>query len=99
VERELIDWLPRAVRRRVSLTGIAYWPDGSSATVLVSNISYDGCLLWSDHEIHNGESLELRLPGYGTINVQVRWVSGGSAGVRFLTGTSAVDDRRARIGV
>jgi hypothetical protein len=67
--------------------------------VLVSNISYQGCHLWSDHEFENGETLALTLPNYGDIDGQVRWVSGGSAGVRFLTGSSAKDDRRARIGV
>ena len=67
--------------------------------MLVTNISYQGCLMWSDHPITYGESLTLSLPGYGRIEAQVRWEAQGSAGVRFLTGSSAVDDRRARIGV
>lgn len=99
MEREQIDWLPRAVRRRANLTGMARWDDGSSATILVSNISYEGCHLWSDHEFVSGETVRLVLPRHGTIDAQVRWVSAGNAGVRFLTGGSAVDDRRARIGV
>jgi PilZ domain len=99
VEREPIDWVPRAPRRRVSLRGLARWEDGSSAPVLVSNISYRGCQLWTDHEIEYGETVTLTLPGYGRIEAHVRWVSGGAAGLRFLTKDSAVDDRRARVGV
>ncbi|HEY7005740.1 MAG TPA: PilZ domain-containing protein [Sphingomicrobium sp.] len=99
MEREPIDWLPRAARRRVSLTGFARWEDGSTATVLVSNISYEGCHLWSDHEFANGEILDLTLPRYGKIEAQIRWVTGGSAGANFLLGASVVEARRARIGV
>jgi hypothetical protein len=99
VEREPRDWSPRAGRKKVGLSGVGVWADGSSAAVLVSNISYQGCQLWSDHPIVYGESLTLTLPGYGTIDAQIRWEVDGCAGVRFLTGSSAVDDRRARIGV
>ena len=99
MEREPIDWLPRAARRRVSLTGMARWEDGSSAKVLLSNISYQGCHLWSEHQLTCGETMTLMLPRYGNMDAQIRWVVGDSAGVRFLTGASAADDRRARIGV
>ena len=99
MEREPIDWLPRAARRRVSLTGMARWGDGSSSKVLLSNLSYQGCHLWSERQLTYGETVTLMLPGYGSMDAQVRWVAGDSAGVRFLTGSSAVDDRRARIGV
>ena len=98
MDRETIDWLPRAVRQRVNLWGSAHWEDGTAARVLVSNISYEGCHLWSDHEFCMGETLHLILPNYGKINGQVRWIADGNAGIRFLIG-SAVDDRRARIGV
>ena len=99
MEREPIDWSPRPSRRRVGLTGVGYWPDGSSAPVAVCNISYQGCQLWSDHPIVQGERLTLSIPSHGTIEAQIRWTEGGAAGVRFLTGSSARDDRRARIGV
>ena len=100
MEREPIDWLPRAAtRRRVSLTGLLRWPNGRSSPVLVSNLSYHGCQFWCDRELIYGETVRLALPGYGDIDVQVRWVLDGAAGVKFLAGNSAVDDRRARIGV
>jgi hypothetical protein len=46
-----------------------------------------------------GETLVLILPGRGSIDAQVRWIADERAGVRFLTGTSPSEQRRARIGV
>jgi PilZ domain len=99
VERETIDWLPRAARKRVSLTGLAKLADERSVRVLVSDLSYQGCHVWSDHDFAAGEALTLYLPGYGEVLGQIRWQSEGRAGVRFLIGASAVDERRARLGV
>lgn len=98
MEREPADWLPRAGRRRVSLAGIGRWDDGSRARVLVSNISYEGCQIWSDHGFTCGETLELALAGQSSMKAQVRWVIEGRAGARFLIGDVA-GERRARIGV
>ena len=98
MEREPVDWLPRAVRRRTNLVGNMSWPDGTTARALVSNISYEGCQVWSDHELYQGETFSLALPGYGNIEAQIRWAAEGTAGVRFLLGAAA-DERRARIGV
>lgn len=98
MKREPADWVPRAGRRRASLTGVGRWDDGSSARILVSNISYEGCQIWSDHDFSCGETLELALAGHSNIKAQVRWTMNGRAGARFLTGNLA-DDRRARIGV
>jgi hypothetical protein len=99
VERETIDWLPRSARKRVSLIGMAKIADERSVRVLVSNLSYQGCHVWSDHDFEPGEALTLYLPGYGDVTGQIRWQSAGRAGIRFLTGASAVDERRARLGV
>lgn len=100
MKREPVDWLARkSGRTGVSLVGIGRWPDGSTAPVLVSQLSYDGCRLWSDHDLGRGETFALTLPGRGNIDAQIRWVVNGCAGAKFLTGSSSVDDRRARIGV
>lgn len=98
MKRDSADWLPRAVRKQVSLHGLGQWEDGSRAPVLVANISYEGCEIWSDHELCTGETLKLALAGQGEIDAQVRWVLDGRAGARFLIGNCS-DARRARIGV
>jgi PilZ domain-containing protein len=99
VSRQPADWHIRSHRQRVSLTAIGTWSDGTTARVLVSNMSYRGCHIWTDHELAPGETLKLALPDKGVIEGQIRWADASRAGVRFLTGDSAVDDRRARLGV
>lgn len=86
-------------RRDVRLAAAAFWIDGSSAAVQVSNLSYSGCELQSKHPFKQGETIGLALPGMGKILAQVRWVESDRAGARFLTGDSAADERRARLGV
>jgi hypothetical protein len=99
VEREKKDWIWRAFRRAVSLSGTAQRADGSTVRVLVSNISYQGCRLWSEGGFEPGEAITLCVSQMSRIKGHVRWISGDSVGLKFLTGDSAVDDRRARIGV
>ena len=99
MERGTQDWVWRANRRRSNLTGIARRSDGSELRVLVSNISYDGCHLWSGGDLQKGELIELCVTGLSLIRAQVRWVRDDSFGVKFVTGDSVSDERRARLGV
>jgi hypothetical protein len=64
----------------------------------MTNLSYEGAHLITEEEFDIGEPLTLVMPRMQQLKVQVRWVKDGQCGVRFLGG-SAVDDRRARIGV
>jgi hypothetical protein len=86
-------------RRLVRFVAAAFWPDGSSATVLVSNLSYRGCEMQSRRAFEVGQTIGLTLPELGAIHAQIRWIKDGRAGAKFLKGASARDIRRARIGV
>jgi hypothetical protein len=99
MQREAIDWVSRGPRRSARLTGSAQWADGREATVLVTNLSYLGCRIFTDRDLVKGETVRLTLPGLGEMHAQVRWIRDGSAGVKFLTGDSARDLRRARLGI
>ena len=99
MDRKQNDWSSRGHRRPVNTTAEAQWADGSSASVVVSNMSYEGCQLTSRHQFARGETVKLQLPERGEIFAHIRWVRNGKAGARFLTGDSALDVRRARIGV
>ena len=99
MEREQQDWICRTMRRPVNLPGTARRQDGVSIRELMSNLSYQGCHLWTEGEVTVGETLELCVKGMGLLDAQVRWVSSYSVGLKFLTGDSAADSRRARIGV
>ena len=93
------DWLTRGNRRAVQLNAAAFWPDGRSAMIHLSNVSYDGCELRSADGFKKGEMIRIAVPGMGKIEAQIRWVREDRAGARFLTGTSVPDERRARLGI
>lgn len=99
MDREASDWIRRGPRRSASWSAAAQWGDGSTATVTVTDVSYTGCRLATEHDLRKGETLRLFLPELGQVHAQIRWVRGAIAGARFLTGDSAKDERRARIGV
>jgi hypothetical protein len=99
MEREQQDWRKRAPRRKVSLSGVAYCDDGSQHRMVVTNMGYDGCHIIAERCLSVGETLKLSIPGMGIVAVQVRWAADEQAGVRFLVGTTAVEDRRARLGI
>lgn len=98
IERKVADWVKRAIRNRMSVTGLAYRPDGTSIRVHMTNLSYDGCKLLTDKPLVIGEQVRLVVPGMQPILAQVRWTTNEEAGMRLLGG-SAAEDRRARIGV
>lgn len=99
MQRQTSDWVRRGPRRPTRLIAAAQWADGTTGTVEVTEFSYFGCQLSSEHEFVKGETVRLFLADLGKVHAQIRWVRGGKAGVKFLTGDSAKDARRARIGV
>ena len=99
MDRETSDWVPRGRRQSARLTARALMPDGTKHTVVVTELSYEGCKLSSNRPFAKGQSLLLSVPGRGELMAQIRWIRGGWAGAKFMTGDSAKDNRRARIGV
>jgi hypothetical protein len=43
--------------------------------------------------------VRIAVPGRGKIAAQIRWVKDNRVGAVFLTGDSATNERRARLGV
>ena len=99
MDRDTSDWLPRGRRQAARLTARALMPDGTKHTVVVTEMSYEGCKLSSNRPLAKGQSIMLSIPGRGEILAQIRWIRDGWAGAKFVTGDSAKDARRARLGV
>jgi hypothetical protein len=99
IERLPSEWIHRGQRKRASITGTAYRSNETAMRVHITNLSYDGCQLITEELLDIGETIRLTMPRMADTLAQVRWVKGEQAGVRFLQGTTARDDRRARIGV
>ena len=98
IKRPPSEWVRRANRNPMSITGVAYRSDDSWVRVHITNLSYDGCKLLTEEPLDVGEQVTLVMPKMQHMPAQVRWACDEIAGLRFLLGT-AVDDRRARIGV
>ena len=99
MKREFVDWKIRTLRRQANVVGTAQRDQGASFRVLLMNISYEGCHIVCEQALTIGETLSIELPAKGSIKAQVRWVDGDRAGLCFLFQNSAVEQRRARLGV
>jgi PilZ domain len=76
-------WIARAERRGVHLQGRAHRVDGSSVSVALCDISYDGCCLIADRPLEAGEPLILEVTDLGKVEAEVRWADGRRVGVLF----------------
>jgi hypothetical protein len=74
----------RKERHEVEVDAVAYRADGTKASVKLSNLSHSGCRIDSPIDFHVGERLQIAIPRMGFVRVQIRWVSPGSAGAKFL---------------
>ena len=58
--------------------------DGNRISVIVKDISQDGCRLETTAMLRIGEKVQIEVPKYGNFSAQVRWALGNEAGVVFL---------------
>ena len=99
MKREPIDWKSRHQRQPANGVALARAGSGSQFRLLLLNISYEGCQVLCEQPVTQGETLTVSVRGKGEMPAQVRWVDGDKAGLRFLYDDSAVELRRARLGV
>jgi hypothetical protein len=79
VARMIESWQERAERHPMRLD-VTVAP-GERAAVLI-NLSSEGCCLAGAFRF--GERVILHLPGMGSQSAQIRWVTHGRAGIRFI---------------
>ena len=58
--------------------------DGNTLSVVVIDISREGCRMESDGSLKIGEMVQIKVPKYGTFPAQIRWALGNEAGAVFL---------------
>ena len=74
---------PREERRPVSLRAFAL-SETRDSDVLVADLSYTGCQIYSPEPFQAGELFELRVVKRGLVQAEVRWARGDRAGARFI---------------
>lgn len=77
-------WARSEERRGVEIPTIAYRQDGKRVGVLMSDLSYDGCLLRAHDDIGEDEEITLVIFELGAeVPATVRWAREGKLGIRF----------------
>jgi hypothetical protein len=72
----------RAERRLVRMDGVLKLPDGSSVSIKLVDLSYDGCRIETPAELQPGDTVQMIAKGSVT-EAAVRWFSDGEAGLSF----------------
>ena len=75
--------LERRERRPVSMRGYIMLGDGTTAEILVLDLSYEGCGIETPAELTPGQQVTVSVLRRGAIQAIVRWTSGGKAGLVF----------------
>ena len=75
---------PRPTRVEVTFPAVLVMSDGSTANVLVKDLSRDGFRIQVGQEILVGERVSLRAGKYGDLTAEIRWVRDLEAGGAFL---------------
>jgi hypothetical protein len=86
----------REPRRTVDLPAVALFGDGSTVSVTVVNLSYNGCKIASSEALAPGMQLILSVLGLGKMNAYVRWCSDGYAGLSFRPDPKAAPAKTPR---
>jgi hypothetical protein len=80
-----VDWTAaRELRRKAYLDAVSCRSDGTSCSVIVTDISRDGCQFRTEMQFDIGELLELKHELLGSLSVEVRWASAGRVGLKFV---------------
>ena len=58
--------------------------DGNRISVVVMDISQDGCRMETSAMLRIGEKVQIEVPKYGSFSAQIRWALGNEAGAVFL---------------
>ena len=80
-----VDWsAARELRRKAYFDVVAHRSDGTSCSVIVTDLSGDGCQFRTDMQFDVGEFVELNHELLGSLSAEVRWACAGRVGLKFV---------------
>jgi hypothetical protein len=85
----------RRERRPVAMLGFLALEDGTTAEASLLDLSYEGCGIATMLPLAAGQPVTLSVPGRGAIEADVRWSSGGKAGLVFRSDLAAEQTPRS----
>ena len=77
-------WIPRLERVEIAIDAVIHRSDDSKVAVRLVNMSFDGCEIDSFDRFEVGERVRIQIGGQGFIEAEMRSVSTGRCGARFL---------------
>jgi transposase len=86
----------RVPRRAVVLPGYAALEDGSTFSISILDLSYDGCKIQTPIALLPHVKLKLAVLRLGSLDAEVRWYSNGCAGIRFSADDSSQKEKSPR---
>jgi PilZ domain len=75
-------WIEREEREPVSFGASIVLPDGRSLSVMVRDVSANGCCVACDEVLPVAQTVRLDL-GDDSVEAEVRWALSGAAGLRL----------------
>lgn len=86
---------PRDDRRAVTLPGFVLLEDGTTFSITLLDLTYDGCKIATSVALLPGLKLKLSALSLGALDAHVRWYANGHAGLRFAFPTRSHKERQA----
>jgi hypothetical protein len=75
-------WVEREERKPVSFGASIVLPDGRSVSVMIRDVSANGCCVECDEVLPVAQTVRLDL-GEDSVEAEVRWALSGAAGLRL----------------
>ena len=75
-------WIEREERKPVSIGASILLPDGRSLSVMIRDVSANGCCVECDEVLPVAQTVRLDL-GEDSVEAEVRWALSGAAGLRL----------------
>ena len=85
-------WVEREEREPVSIGASIVLPDGRSVSVMIRDVSANGCCVACEEVLPTAQPVQLRL-GEDSIQAEVRWALLGAAGLRLTSPLSTQSGR------
>jgi hypothetical protein len=76
-------WIAREEREPVSVGATIVLPDGRSVSVMIRDVSANGCCVESQEVLPVAQTVRLDL-GSNSVEAEVRWALAGAAGLRLM---------------
>ncbi|MEA3003626.1 MAG: hypothetical protein QOH81_2414 [Sphingomonadales bacterium] len=74
---------PRKPRLATFVNSAALLPDDREVPIVIRNVSPDGFMGVTEHELAEETWFGVVIPGRGIVRAQIRWFDGGLFGARF----------------